>query len=202
MIDAGEIPAQVALEDIGKPAGKIGNWRVDTLVRRANGGRKWRASRLVLSLFIGGTTGVSWLLILEVDWAGVNRGNTHGFEIFAEGGDGGSGEFVGGLFGDAQRGTYFAVALAITDAFSDFDFGMRQAGDVGKLACDFSSEGKDLVHSFFYDGENLAATTLGRQAPYKAVPWVFILENLKTKNSAAPSAGWKAARSGVPGRRR
>ena len=97
MIDAGEIPAQVALEDVGKPAGKIGNWRVDTLVRRANGGRKWRASRLVLSLFFGGTTGVSWLLILEVDWAGVNRGGAHGVSRSAGDGHGGlnvSGELL------------------------------------------------------------------------------------------------------------
>jgi hypothetical protein len=45
---------------------------------------------------------------------------------------------------------------------------MRQAGDVGKLACDFSSEGKEFIHPFFHDGENLAVTMLGRQAFGKA----------------------------------
>lgn len=42
---------------------------------------------------------------------------THGGELFAEGGDGGSGKLVGGLFGNAERCTDFAVALAIADAF-------------------------------------------------------------------------------------
>ena len=41
----------------------------------------------------------------------------HGFEFLAKGGNGGSGEFVGGLFRDAEGGADFAVALAISDAF-------------------------------------------------------------------------------------
>ena len=61
---------------------EIVNWRVDTLVRRANGGRKCGASRLVLSRFIGGTTGVSWLLICSrIRWFGL-EGSDFGTKIF------------------------------------------------------------------------------------------------------------------------
>ena len=44
----------------------------------------------------------------------------HGGEFFAEGGDGGSGDFVGGLFGNAEGCADLAVGFAVTDAFGDF----------------------------------------------------------------------------------
>jgi hypothetical protein len=50
---------------------------------------------------------------------GVEAGEAHGFEFIPKGGDGGVGEFVGGLFGNAERSTDFAVALSIADAFGD-----------------------------------------------------------------------------------
>ncbi len=194
----------------------------------------------------------------------------HGFEFIAESSDGGSGEFVGGLLGDAERVADFAVALSVANACGDLaetrrevghrlfeafpgfkssgaishrtvtsgnllnagfrsggglgnwkveivnvvpmvpdlpfveiaqgiahgvggiggevafgwsetprgvgqcflgsqlDFGMRQAGDVGELACDFGSEGKEFIHPFFHDGEKLSGYTHARQAPGKA----------------------------------
>ena len=48
---------------------------------------------------------------------GIESLETHGFEFLAERGVGGSGEFVGGLFGDSEGVTDFGVALAIADAF-------------------------------------------------------------------------------------
>jgi len=47
---------------------------------------------------------------------GVDPGEAHGFEFLAERGDGGVGEFVGGLFGDAEGGADLAVAFPIADA--------------------------------------------------------------------------------------
>ena len=47
---------------------------------------------------------------------GIEALEAHGFEFLAKRGDGGSGEIVGGLFGDAECLADFAVALAITDS--------------------------------------------------------------------------------------
>jgi hypothetical protein len=44
------------------------------------------------------------------------------------------------------------------------DFNMRQAGDVGELACDFGSEGKEFIHPFFHDAETLSGYAHARQA--------------------------------------
>lgn len=52
---------------------------------------------------------------------GVESLEAHGFEFFAEAGDGNFGEFVGGLFGNAKDGSDFAVGLAIPDAFHDLN---------------------------------------------------------------------------------
>jgi hypothetical protein len=42
---------------------------------------------------------------------GVKTLEAHGFKFFAKGGDGGSGKFVGGLFGDAEGSADFGVTL-------------------------------------------------------------------------------------------
>jgi hypothetical protein len=51
---------------------------------------------------------------------GIDAVESHGGEFFAEGGDGGSGELVGGLFGDTKGCADLAVGFAVTDAFGDF----------------------------------------------------------------------------------
>lgn len=45
-----------------------------------------------------------------------------------------------------------------------FNFGMRQAGNIGELACDFGSEGKEVVHQFFHDGDKLSCARRARLA--------------------------------------
>jgi hypothetical protein len=103
---------------------------------------------------------------------GVEALEAHGFEFFAECGDGRACQLVGGLFGNSQRSSYFAVAFAVTDSFrhkaetgrksvhrqfkagrvgesflgGQFDFGVGQAGDVAELPGDLCRKGKEFIY--------------------------------------------------------
>jgi hypothetical protein len=44
------------------------------------------------------------------------------------------------------------------------DFSMRETGNIGELACDFGSEGKEFIHSFFHDSEKLSGDRPAKQA--------------------------------------
>ena len=86
----------------------------------------------------------------------------HGFEFLAEGDDGGSGEFVGGLLGDAEGGSYFTVSLAVADAFGDLAEARREdehrpfEAFSGFKSCGLIGQrlvtGRDFLHTGFRCG--------------------------------------------------
>jgi hypothetical protein len=50
----------------------------------------------------------------------VDAVESHSGEFFAECGDGGTGELVGGLFGNAEGCADLGIGFAVADAFGDF----------------------------------------------------------------------------------
>jgi hypothetical protein len=67
--------------------------------------------------------------------------------------------------GDEVAFGWIEMPCGVGESFlgGQVDFGVREAGDVGELACDFSSEGKKFIHPFFHDGEKLSGYAPARQ---------------------------------------
>jgi len=85
----------------------------------------------------------------------------HGGEFFTEGGDSRSGEFVGGLLGNAEGRADFAVGFAVTNAFRDLAETRGQG-----LHCQFEAfagfQGRSKINHGRILGRNLLDSGLRR----------------------------------------